>query len=70
MSPTSITCGIYETFFSFHCTQFKHFFKITNLNSQSLPGRRLLSYGHFRQCEMKKNLGTAFDPGAAGYGFY
>ena len=52
MSPTIITCRIYETFFSFHCTQFKHFYKITNLSSQSLPGRRLLSYGHFRQCEM------------------
>ena len=52
MSPTIITCRIYETFFSFHCTKLKHFFKITNLNSQSLPGRRLLSYGHFRPCEM------------------
>ena len=52
MSPTIITCRIYETFFSFHCTQFKHFIKTTNLNSQSLPGRRLLSYGHFRLCEI------------------
>ncbi len=52
MSPTIITHRIYETFFSFLCTQFKHLFKITNLNSQSLPGRRLLSYGHFRQCKV------------------
>jgi len=38
MSPTTITYRIYETFSSFHCTQFNHFFKIAKLNSKSLPG--------------------------------
>jgi hypothetical protein len=38
MSATSITYRIYKSFFSFHCTQFNHFPKITKLNSKSLPG--------------------------------
>ncbi len=41
MSPTAITYRIYETFFLFDRTQFNHFnhfFKITKLNSKSLPG--------------------------------
>ena len=54
MSPIAITHRIYETFFSFHCTQFSHFFKITKLNSKSLPRWRLLRYGHFRQCGIQK----------------
>jgi hypothetical protein len=37
MSPTAITYRIYETFFLFDCPQFNHFFKITKLNSTSLP---------------------------------
>ena len=37
MSSTAITYRIYEIFFSFYCTQFKQFFKITKLNRRSLP---------------------------------
>ena len=56
MSSTAITYRIYETFFSFHWTQFNHFVKITKLNSQSRPGWRLLRYGHFRQCGIQKKF--------------
>jgi hypothetical protein len=56
MSSTTITYRIYETFFSFHWTQFNHFVKITKLNSQSQPGWRLLRYGRFRQCGIQKKF--------------
>ncbi len=54
MSPTNLTCRIYETFFPFHWTQFNHFVKIAKLNSQSRPGWRLSRYGDFIQCGIQK----------------
>ena len=68
MSPTVITYRLQETFFLFSGIQFDHFFKITKLNSKSLPGRRWLRYGHFRQCEMKKN--SALDMGTEWRGMF
>ena len=54
MSSTTITPRIYGIFFSFRCTQFNHFPKITKLNSKIPPRWRLLSYEHFRQCGIQK----------------
>jgi len=54
MSPTNLTCRIYETFFPFHWTQFNHFVKIAKLNSQSRPGWRLSRYGDFIQRGIQK----------------
>ena len=69
MSPTNLTCRIYETFFPFHWTQFNHFVKIAKLNSQSRPGWRLSRYGHFRQCAIPKKFPHHLRPRNGGVWF-